>query len=89
MSDHSAMRTPPITDDLLDHFERVSGEMERLPSGHGMDPEVWELVEALLLDLHLIRHGYADDRHTRHVEKRLQELCSDQAVAERMRGMRI
>jgi hypothetical protein len=79
----------PIDHALLDHYERVAGDLERLPGGHGIDPQLWEALDELLLDLHLIKHGYADEGYARHVERELAKLCSDGSVIERLRSLRL
>ena len=43
----------------------------------------------LLLDLHMMRHGYTTDSYDRHVERRLKELCAGEDVVERMKALRI
>jgi len=74
---------------LLDRYEQVAGEMERLPKEDHPDPFAWELIDELLLDLHLIRHGYATDGYDKHVQRRLLQVCADESVVERMHGMRL
>lgn len=74
-----------ITHDLLDAYVSVKGEYEKLPWGMRLDEATWETVDGLLLDLHLIRHGYATDGYEKHIEKRLKEECADASVVERMR----
>ena len=78
-----------ITHDLLDTYESVKGEYEKLPWGNRVDETIWETVDGLILDLHLIRHGYATDGYEKHIDKRLKEECMDESVAERMRVMRL
>ncbi len=77
----------PITRELLGLYESVSGELERLTDQDRIDRGAWELLDELLLDLHLIRHGYADEGFARHVERRLGTLCEDDRVADRIRQM--
>jgi hypothetical protein len=77
-----------ITHDLLDAYESVKGEYEKLPWGTKLDEKLWETVDEVLLDLHLIKHGYASDGYERHIERKLKEVCADPSVAERMRGLR-
>ena len=74
---------------LLDLYERTSGDPARLPPGEVISIEAWEAVDELLLDLHLVRHGYADDEHARQVERQLSQLCVDEGVAGRIRAMRL
>lgn len=73
----------------LDHYERTAGDPKELPKGHGIPPELWEVIDELLLDLHLIRHGYADEGYARHVERELSKLCADGSVMERLRNIRL
>lgn len=74
-----------ITNDLLDAYESVKGDYEKLPWGRRPSEELWEAVDGLLLELHLIRHGYADEGYARHVERELKKQCADDSVASRMR----
>lgn len=78
----------PITMELLDLYEEVKGELERSPRAHLVDKEAWERVDELVLDLHLIHHGYATESYARHVERRLREECADAEVVERLRQLR-
>jgi len=78
-----------ITHDLLDAYESVKGEYEKLPWGQKPDEQLWEAVDGLLLDLHLIKHGYATDGYAKHIEKELRRLCADESVAERVRNMKL
>ena len=73
---------------LLDRYEQVGGELERLPMELRPDPATWEVIDELLLDLHLIRHGYASDGYEKHIEKQLREICADASVVERIKAMR-
>jgi hypothetical protein len=77
-----------ITHDLLDAYESVKGEYEKLPWGKKPDEKLWETVDEVLLDLHLIKHGYASDGYERHIERKLKEVCADPTVVERMRALR-
>jgi hypothetical protein len=54
-----------------------------------VDREAWELVDELVLDLHLINHGYATESYERHVERRLKEVCADEATIHRLRHLRL
>ena len=74
---------------LLDHYERTAGDPQRLPQGHGISPELWETVDELVLDLHLIRHGYTEDGYTRHVDRELEKVCADASVVERIKALRL
>jgi hypothetical protein len=80
---------PVIDHHLLDLYERSAGDPQRLPASQPVDADLWEMIEALMLDLHLIRHGYATSGHARHTENRLKELCTDASVVERMKTMRV
>jgi hypothetical protein len=46
-------------------------------------------VDELVLDLHLINHGYATESYERHVERRLKEVCADAATIDRLRHLRL
>ncbi|MEO8588116.1 MAG: hypothetical protein ABI432_02010 [Flavobacteriales bacterium] len=74
---------------LLDRYEQVAGELERLPAAQRPDAALWELVDELLLDLHLIRHGYTSDGYEKHVARRLEHDCADESVVERMHAIRL
>lgn len=76
-----------ITHDLLDAYESVKGEYEKLSWGKKPDEQLWESVDALLLDLHLIKHGYASDGYEMHIEKELKRLCADESVVARVRTL--
>ncbi len=78
-----------ITHDLLDAYESVKGEYEKLPWGKKPNEQLWEAVDGLVLDLHLIKHGYATDGYEKHIEKELLRLCADATVVERVRNLRI
>ena len=77
-----------ITHQLLDQYESVSGELEKLPPEDRPDGALWDLLDELMLDLHLINHGYAKDGYVKHLDRRLLEVCSDKGVADRMRAIR-
>lgn len=81
----------PITHELLDVYLSVRGEYERLPAAQRTAvPEAdWERVDELLLDLHLIEHGYATDGYEKHIQRKLTEACADDSVVERMRTLRL
>jgi len=81
--------TPPIDHSLLDLYERCGGDPARMASAERPDMERWERVDELLLDLHLIRHGYTDEGYARHVERELQKACADASVVERMHALRL
>ena len=78
-----------ITHDLLDAYESVMGEYEKLPWGKKPDEKLWEAVDGLVLDLHLIRHGYATDGYDKHIARRLANECADASVVERMHAIRL
>ncbi len=73
---------------FLDRYESVKGELEKHPDRKNIDPVLWEIVDQLLLDLHMIRHGYTTEGYERFVDRRLQEVCADAEVIRRMREMR-
>ena len=77
-----------ITHHLLDQYESVSGELEKLPFEDRPDGALWDLLDELMLDLHMINHGYAKEGYVKHLERRLQEVCSDEGVADRMKAIR-
>lgn len=74
---------------FLDRYVAATGDPERLERGHGMDMAIWERVDELLLDLHLIRHGYAEEGYSRHVDRELDRHCADASVAQRMKDLRL
>ena len=74
---------------LLDQYVSVKGELERLPQEVDADAALWEIVDQLLLDLHMIRFGYASDGYARFVERRIEEVCEDASVVQRLKDMRL
>lgn len=74
---------------FLDAYESVKGEYEKLAWGLRPDKAQWQALDGLLLDLHLIRHGYATDGYTKHIEHELKRLCADASVVERVKAMRL
>lgn len=74
---------------FIDLYEGVAGELERLPMVERPPAAVWEAADELLLDLHMMRHGYTTDSYDKHVERRLNELCAGEDVVERMKALRI
>lgn len=78
-----------ITHELLDLYESVKGEYDKLNLAKRPDEVLWELVDELVLDLHLINHGYATESYERHVERRLKEVCADEATIDRLRHLRL
>ncbi len=77
-----------IDHQLLDRYESVKGELEKLPPG-SVDHQLWEIVDQLLLDLHMIRYGYASEGYEKYLDRRLAEVCVDGSVADRMRAIRL
>lgn len=77
-----------ITHDLLDAYESVKGEYEKLPWGKKPDEKLWETVDTLLLDLHLIKHGYATEGYTAHINRKLKEVCLDSSVSDRLLSLK-
>ena len=80
---------PRITHDLLDKYVQVKGELEKLPDRREVDADIWEIVDQLLLDLHMIRFGYTTEGYERFVDRRLEEVCADRSVVDRMKGIRL
>ncbi|MBK6341046.1 MAG: hypothetical protein IPF41_00235 [Flavobacteriales bacterium] len=76
-----------ITHDLLDAYESVKGDYEKLPWGKRPSEELWEAVDGFLLELHLIQYGYADDGYARHIERELKKRCADASVIDRLKVM--
>lgn len=74
---------------FLDLYEAVAGELERLPKADRPPAAVWEAADELLLDLHMMRHGYTTESYDKHVERRLKEECEDDSVVERLRALRL
>jgi hypothetical protein len=75
---------------FLDVYEAAAGDPDRLSAADrrliGAD---WTTVDELLLDLHMIKHGYTSEGYERHVDRRLKEVCADESVVERMKGLRL
>ena len=78
-----------ITHELLDAYASVQGEYEKLPWGHGFDEALWDELDGLLLELHLVKHGYAHPGFERHLEREMDRLCADADVAARVKGLRL
>lgn len=76
-----------ITHDLLDAYESVKGDYEKLPWGKRPSEKLWEAVDGFLLELHLVQHGYADDGYARHIERELKKQCADASVIDRLKAM--
>jgi hypothetical protein len=83
------MSKEQIDHELLDVYVSVKGELEALTPGSRPDATLWTMVDELLLDLHMLRHGYATEGYGRYVERRLQEVCSDAEVVGRMKEIRL
>lgn len=79
---------PLIDHALLDTYERCQGDPRLVPDASAVLLALWERVDELLLDLHLIRHGYANDGYARKVDRELENECADASVAARMRTLR-
>ena len=77
-----------ITHLLLDQYESASGELEKLQTEDRPDAALWGLLDELMLDLHLINHGYAKEGYIEHFDRRLLEVCADEGVADRMKAIR-
>lgn len=78
-----------ITEELVDRYASVAGELERLTDATENEKVIWGLLDELLLDLHLIRHGYADEAYARHVERRLRQLSADAGTIEKIKLLRL
>lgn len=70
-------------------YEAVAGDLERVPKSDRPPAALWEAADELLLDLHMMRHGYTTESYDKHVERRLNELCSGQDVVDRMKALRL
>ena len=79
-----------ITHSLLDLYMSVKGEYERLPADQRTLPgPEWEVVDELMLDLHLIEHGYATEGYEKHIDRKLNAVCADATVVERLKGLKL
>lgn len=76
-----------ITHALLDMYESVQGEYERLPLTARPDELLWSMVDGLVLDLHMIKHGYASEGYVKHLDRELKRLCVDESVVKRLREL--
>jgi len=76
-----------ITHALLDTYESVQGEYERLPVRERPDELLWSMVDGLVLDLHMIKHGYASAGYVKHLDRELKRLCADESVVKRLREL--
>ena len=74
---------------LLDVYEAAAGDPERVTAAQrpltGPD---WTKLDELLLDLHMMRHGYTTEGYERHVERTLIEACADASVVRRVKDLR-
>jgi hypothetical protein len=77
-----------IDHQFLDLYESVKGEFEKLDTPTA-DADLWELVDQLLLDLHMIRFGYTTEGYEKYVDRRLQEVCADSSVADRIKDLKL
>ncbi|TXI75517.1 MAG: hypothetical protein E6Q44_17205 [Flavobacteriales bacterium] len=76
-----------ITHALLDTYESVQGEYERLPLSERPDELLWSMVDGLVLDLHMTKHGYASAGYVKHLDRELKRLCADESVVKRLREL--
>lgn len=74
---------------FIDTYASVAGDPDRLPKGYEADMGLWELLDGLLLDLHLIRHGYATAGYEKHIAAELKRLCADASVIDRIKDLRM
>lgn len=79
----------PIDHAFLDRYEAAGGEPTREPLLGPDDAARWEAVDALLLELHMVQHGYARDGYDRHLEREMERLCADATVVARLRTLRL
>jgi hypothetical protein len=79
-----------ITHRLLDVYEAAAGDPERVPPQERdqVGPD-WTRLDELLLDLHMVRHGYTTDGYARHLERATAEACADASVVERLKALRL
>ncbi|MBK8339106.1 MAG: hypothetical protein IPK99_03410 [Flavobacteriales bacterium] len=78
----------PIDHALLDLYEQHKGEPERMsPADRDKLKEAWALLDELLMDLHMVRHGYAHAGYAKHLDRRIDAHCADEHVAERLRAL--
>jgi hypothetical protein len=74
---------------LLDAYTAADGDPTRLPADlQHLAGERWTRVDELLLDLHMLRHGYVSEGYERHLDRMIAEDCADASVADRLRAMR-
>ena len=75
---------------FLDIYEAAAGDPDRVPAAHrNLVGANWTVVDELLQDLHMIKHGYTTEGYEKHVERRLQESCTDESVVERLKTLRL
>lgn len=72
---------------LLDRYEAAGGDPARDRYREPADAGRWEAVDAMMLELHMVRHGYARDGYDRHLERELERLCADATVVDRLKAM--
>ena len=73
---------------LIDLYEEYKGELERVPQNKAAGlKETWALLDELLMDLHMVRHGYAHAGYAKHLDRRIAEHCVDESVQERLRAL--
>ena len=75
---------------LIDVYEAAAGDPDQVPASlkKHVDPN-WTTLDELLLDLHMIKHGYTTEGYAKHVERRLKETCADESVVERLKVLRL
>jgi hypothetical protein len=78
----------PIDHAFIDTYVSVAGDPDRLTTRNAVDMALWEVLDGLLLDLHLIRHGYATDGYAKHIENELRRVCADADVVRRIKELR-
>ena len=78
---------PLITHELLDLYVQAAGDPGMVAKGTPVDADAWEQLAELMLDLHLIRHGYADEGYAKHVERLLLTVYAEDGVLERIRAL--
>jgi len=75
---------------LLDTYQAVAGDPERMTTADLKRIQAdWTTVDELLLDLHMIKHGYTTEGYEKHVERRLKAVCADESVVERLRNLKL
>ncbi|MBK6369892.1 MAG: hypothetical protein IPF64_08695 [Flavobacteriales bacterium] len=75
---------------FLDVYEAAAGDPDRVSAeNNGLVGAAWTIADELLQDLHMIKFGYTTEGYDRHVERRLKEVCADESVVERLKGLRL